>query len=196
MPGLATSLDSALAGRVRAVWDRIEASLRAAFEYGRDNAAPLVAVATAEAESLVASAGHRAAEVQQAILAKLNEYVTRLTDAALSRVRTELVLGSTTWRLNDVELTQTISLTGSLSTNITSLVTLTSVGELTVNARYSVSYLNGLGTRDGARLLRGEWMKERFRRAQDACKVLAWLYANLGIFVPGTVGSAIAGNSG
>jgi hypothetical protein len=139
VPGLATSLDSALAGKVRAVWDQIEAALRVAFEYGREKAAPLLTAATAQAEALVASAGRRAAEVQQSILAKLNEYVTRLTDNALSRVRTELVFSGVTWRLDGVELAQTISLTGSLSTNITSLVTLTSGGELTVNARYVVS---------------------------------------------------------
>ncbi len=139
VPGLATSLDSALAGKVRAVWDQIEAALRTAFEYGREKAAPLLTAAASEAEALVASAGRRAAEVQQSILAKLNEYVTRLTDNALSRVRTELVFSGATWRLDGVELAQTISLTGSLSTNITSLVTLTSGGELTVNARYVAS---------------------------------------------------------
>ncbi len=139
VPGLATSLDSAMNGRVRAVWDRIEAALRAAFEYGQEKAAPLVAAATAEAEELVASAGRRAAEVQQTLLAKMNEYVTRLTDAALSRVRTEVVLGDVTWRLSGVGLTQKISMTGALSTNIASLVTLTSVGEITVSAQYTVS---------------------------------------------------------
>ncbi|GIF02133.1 hypothetical protein [Paractinoplanes rishiriensis] len=138
VPGLATSLDSALTARVRAVWDGIEAALRAAFEYGREKANPLVKTAITEAESLVASAGHRAADVQQTILVKLSEYVVRLTDAALSRVRTELILGGVTWRLSGVELAQKISLTGALSTNITSLATMTSGGELTVNAQYTV----------------------------------------------------------
>lgn len=138
VPGLATSLDSALTGKVRAAWDRIEEALRTAFEFGREKASPLVKAAVDEAEALVASAGHRAAEVQQALLVKLSEYVLRLTDAALERVRTELVVGGVTWRLSGVELAQKISMTGALSTNITSLATLTSGGELTVNAQYTV----------------------------------------------------------
>jgi hypothetical protein len=139
VPGLASPLDAAWSGRINAAWDRIESALRTAFEKGWDAAQSLTAKAIEQAEQLIADAGNRAYDVQQALLSRLQAYVTRLTDAALGRVRPELQLGVTTWRLESVELAEKISLTGSLSTNITSLVTVTANGELTVTAKYAVT---------------------------------------------------------
>jgi hypothetical protein len=139
IPGLAAPLDAAWSGRINEVWDRIESALRTAFERGRDAAQSLTTKAIEQAEQLIADAGHRAYDVQQALLSRLQAYITRLTDAALGRVRPELQLGATTWRLESVELAEKISLTGSLSANITSLVTVTAGGELTVTAKYAVT---------------------------------------------------------
>jgi hypothetical protein len=137
IPGLAAPLDAVWSGRIDAVWDRIESALRAAFERGRDAAQSLTATAVEEAQKLIAEAGHRAYAVQQALLSRLQAYATRLTDAALDRVRPELQLGGNTWRLESLELAEKISLTGSLGVNITNLVTVTADGELTVTTKYT-----------------------------------------------------------
>ena len=137
--GLAAPLDAAWLGRISAVWDRIESALRAAFERGRDAAQDLTVLAVDQAEKLISEAGRRAAGVQQALLSRLEAYVTRLTDAALGRVRPELQFAGATWRLESVELSEKISLAGSLSSNITSIVALTASGEMTVAAKYTVT---------------------------------------------------------
>jgi hypothetical protein len=137
IPGLTSPLDAVWSGRIDAVWDRIESALRAAFEMGRDAARSLTATAVEQAQKLIAEAGHRAYDVQQALLSRLQAYVTRLVDTALGRVRPELQLGGTTWRLESLELAEKISLTGSLGVNITNLVTVTADGELTVTTKYT-----------------------------------------------------------
>jgi hypothetical protein len=137
IPGLAAPLNAVWSGRINAVWDRIESALRAAFEIGRDAAQSLTAKAVEEAQKLIAEAGHRAYDVQQALLSRLQAYVTQLVDAALGRVRPELHLGGTTWQLESLELAEKISLTGSLGVNITNLVTVTADGELTVTTKYT-----------------------------------------------------------
>ncbi|MDQ1013543.1 hypothetical protein [Streptomyces afghaniensis] len=139
VPGLASPLDVDWAGRIGRVWDRIEQALREAFQYGRERAEELARTAAGEAEELLTAAGHKAYDVHQALLAKLQAYVSTLVDAALAHVRSQLILGGTTFVLADVELAQMISMTGSLKASITELVSLTSSGEISVTARYSAA---------------------------------------------------------
>src|SRR4051812_39190668 len=136
LPGMAAPLDSGLWGRISEAWDTVERALRQAVQYGLDAARQGVDDAVSAAEGLVRAAGHRARDVHEALLARLQDYLAHLLDSALSRVRQAVVVGGATLALTGVELSQKISLTGSLKVTITDVAALTGAGEVTVLARY------------------------------------------------------------
>jgi hypothetical protein len=135
-PGLSAPLDGSLLGKISEVWESVERALRDAFIQGMDYAREALDDAVRGAERLIQTAGTRAKDVHQALLAKIQSYLSRLVDAALSQVRSTLAVGNTKLELDALEVSQSISLTGSVKAALTELVALTSTGELTVTASY------------------------------------------------------------
>ncbi|MEV6336951.1 hypothetical protein AB0M12_19780 [Nocardia vinacea] len=133
---LSAPLDATWIGRVNGVWDRIEHALRTAFQFGVEQARDLTEQAIKAAEALLDQAADRAEAVQQRLLAEMQAYLSTIIDRALNTVRPHLTIGGATIPLAGVEVSQKISLTGSLKISVTELIALTGGGELTVLARY------------------------------------------------------------
>ncbi len=108
------------------VWESVERALRDAFIHGMDHARVALDAAVSGAERLIQSAGTRTKDVHQALLAKIQSYLSRLVDAARSRVRSTLAVGNTKLELDALEVSQSISLTGSVKAALTEIVALTS----------------------------------------------------------------------
>jgi hypothetical protein len=138
-PGLSAPLDGSLLGKISEVWESVERALREAFIHGMDYAREALDQAVSSAENLIKNAGVRAKDVHQALLAKLQEYLSRLVDAALSQVRRIIEVGDIQLELDALEVSQRISLTGSIKASLTEIVALTSAGELTVGASYKIA---------------------------------------------------------
>ena len=140
--GLSASLDGGLLGKISEVWESVEQALRDAFVHGMDYARAALDKAVSNADSLIQNAGVRAKDVHQALLSKVQAYLSRLVDAALSQVRKIVEVGGTQLQLDALEVSQRISLTGSIKASFTELVALTSAGELTVSASYKAAQSN------------------------------------------------------
>jgi len=137
--GLSAPLDGGLLGKISEVWEGVERALRDAFVYGAEKARDGFELAIASAERLIQQAGARARDVHQALLAKVQAYLSELVDAALRQVRTVIEVGDARLVLDGLEVSQAVSLTGSVKAALTEMVALTSAGELTVTARYGSS---------------------------------------------------------
>jgi F0F1-type ATP synthase membrane subunit b/b' len=134
--GLHAPLDAGLRGKIAEVWNSIKSALRGAYVHGKEESQLALDKAVAQAESLIASAGAHARDVQQALQDKISRYLSRFVDAALSQVKATVRVGGADLRLDAVEVSQSISLTGSLKASLQEIVGLTSEGQLTVNASY------------------------------------------------------------
>ena len=134
--GLAAPLDATWLGRISEAWDAVESALREAYQWGREAASEALATAVADAEALVRSAGHRARDVHQALLARAQSYLAVLVRGALDQVQAAITVGGIQLTLSSVEVAQTISLHGSLKAALTELVSITADGEVTVSASY------------------------------------------------------------
>lgn len=139
LPGLSAKWDEALWGRFSTAWDAVEHALRQAFQFGVDAARVSVNGAIAAAEEVLGEAGKLVTYVHAAFLARLQQYLTCLIDSALARVATQVTVGARTFDLDQIELSNKVSLTGSLSLNITEVAALTGAGEVTVVARYALA---------------------------------------------------------
>ncbi len=134
--GLAAPLDAGWLGRISEAWDAVESALRDAYQWGREAAGEAVAAAVAQAEELVRSAGHRARDVHQALLARAQTYLAVLVRSALDQVQAAITVGGAQLGLTSVEVAQRISLSGSLKAALTEIVAITADGEITVSASY------------------------------------------------------------
>ncbi|MCB7137658.1 hypothetical protein [Cellulosimicrobium marinum] len=138
-PGLAAPADGGFLGRVADAWEAVERALRTAFVHGLERAQELRDTAVRTAQECMDGAGKRARDVHQALLGKIQDYLTTLVDTVLARLRPTVVVGGVTLSLRSVDLSQRLSLSGSLKAAITEVVALTSSGELGVGASYGVT---------------------------------------------------------
>jgi hypothetical protein len=138
-PGLAAPLDGGLLGQISEVWESVERALRDAYVQGREYSRQALDTAISSAERLIQSAGARARDVHQALLGKIQTYVSGLIDTALSQVRRIVQVGDTQLELDALEVSQSVSLTGSIKASLSEIVALTSEGQLTVSASYKMS---------------------------------------------------------
>lgn len=137
--GLASQLGASLTGRIQEVWDHIDSALSRAYQYGLEKARDSLDAAVQAAEDLLASVGRQASAVHQELMARVETYLSGIIDRALATVRPTVTIGSRTLQLEGVDLSQTISLSGSLKATITDMVNLTASGQIIVNARYSLT---------------------------------------------------------
>lgn len=135
-PGLAAPLDGILKGWVSEAWESIEKALRDAFTHGSEYSRQALDAAVTRAEQLIQDAGIRARDVRQALLAKIQAYMSQFVDAALSQVRGTVQAGNTQLELDALEISQSVSLTGSIKASLSEIVGLTSEGQLSVTASY------------------------------------------------------------
>jgi hypothetical protein len=140
--GLSAPLDGSLLGKIAEVWESVEQALRDGFVHGMEHARSALGKAVSSAESLIQGAGARAKDVHQALLAKIQTYLARLVDAAISQVRRIVEVGNIQLELDELEVSQRISLTGSIKASLTEIVALTSAGELTVTASYKMAVVS------------------------------------------------------
>ena len=136
--GLSAPLDGSLVGKVAEVWESVEQALRDAFVNGMEHARPALDKAVSSAKSLIHGAGARAKDVHQALLAKIQTYLARLVDAAISQVRRVIEVGNTQLELKGLEVSQRISLTGSLKASLTEGERLANVLQLAVKQHYGI----------------------------------------------------------
>lgn len=134
--GLASIIGANLIGRVEEVWDSIEAALRHAFQFGREEAVQLMNAAVQKTETLLIEAGQKAREVQEAILQRLHTFTQALFEGMLSRVPTSIRIGKAEYGLRTLNLNQKLVSTGSLKTNLTEVLNLAASGEIEVAAEY------------------------------------------------------------
>jgi hypothetical protein len=134
--GLNAPLDAGWLGKIAGVWDSIERALRTAYVHGSEQAQLALDKAVTRAESLITSAGALARDVHQALLDKIYTYLSRFVDAALSQVKATVRVGGSELQLDSVEVSQSVSLTGSIKASLQEIVSLTAEGQLTVMASY------------------------------------------------------------
>lgn len=135
-PGLSAPLDGILNGRVSEVWESVETALRDAFIHGKEYSRQALDTAVTRAEQFIQGAGNRAKDVRQALLAKIQAYLSQFVDAALSQVRGTVKVGEAELELDALEISQSVSLTGSIKASLSEIVGLTSEGQLSVTASY------------------------------------------------------------
>lgn len=137
--GLAAPLDGGMLGKISEVWESVERALRDAYVHGREHARQALDDAVTRAENLLREAGTKARDVHQALLAKIQTYLSRLIDAALGQVRRIILVENSQLELDALEVSQSISLTGSIKASLSEIVALTSEGQLTVTASYKAA---------------------------------------------------------
>jgi hypothetical protein len=147
--GLSAPLDGSWLGKISEVWESVEQALRDAFVDGVEHSRDALDKAVSRAQSLIQGAGARARDVQEALLEKIQAYLSRLVDAALSQVRRIVEVGGIQLELDELELNQKVSLSGSVKAALTEIVALTADGELTVTASYKTAVTPRTGTADG-----------------------------------------------
>ena len=136
LKGLSAPLDGGLWGSISAAWDKVESALNEAFQFGIEFAQEKLGAAIHATDEVIRSAGKRARDVHEALLSQLQAYLSHMYDSALSRVASTITVGQQTLTLGQVELSQKLSMTGSLKLNITEIAGMTGAGEITVVARY------------------------------------------------------------
>ena len=136
LDGLASVIGANLLGRIEEVWDSIEAALRHAFQFGREEAVQLMNAAAEKTEALLKEAGQKAREIQDAILQRLHTFTQALFEGMLSRVPTTIKIGIAEYPLKTVKLNQKLVATGSLKTNLAEVLSLAANGEIEVIAEY------------------------------------------------------------
>jgi F0F1-type ATP synthase membrane subunit b/b' len=134
--GLEAPLAGGLQGKIAEAWESIERALREAYMHGREYARAALDKAIDTADSLIQNAGARARDVHQALLDKIRTYLSDFVDAALNQVRKTIRVEDVELRLDAIEVSQSISLNGSIKASLTEIVALTSEGQLTVAASY------------------------------------------------------------
>lgn len=85
------------------------------------------------------SLGRRAQELRTKIMDMIQEFLRRVIDAALSRVRPCIQVGDLTYKIVGVKVEQTIKFSTSLKSSLESLIELVSEGSLAVSADYGVA---------------------------------------------------------
>jgi hypothetical protein len=137
LQGLASPEDNVFWGKVDMVWNAVTNALRRAYVLGKDAAREAMDSAKAQAQALIAEAGARAREIHDALLDKVQAYLTTVIDSAIRQVRGQLVLtGGRSLELSGVEVRQRLSLSGEIGVTLESLFSLTSEGEVEVAAHY------------------------------------------------------------
>lgn len=149
LTGLAAPIDSALWGRISQAWDSVEHALRQAYQHGLEFAQDAVNKAIAATEQVLQTAGTRARDAHEAFLSRLQQYLTVVLNSALARVAGAVTVAERTFTLDQIELSNKISLTGSLKVNITEIAALTGAGEITVVARYGLASASTVSGRSG-----------------------------------------------
>ena len=139
LTGLSAPLDGATLGRLNDAWDQIKEALNKVFELGEQKARPVIERAWTRADEVIASAGSKAQEVRDALLARLREYLATFVDGMLQQLRPEIRVGQHTLILSQIQLSQKVVLTGSLKAAISEVCALTSGGEFEVVANYSTA---------------------------------------------------------
>lgn len=134
--GLAAPFDE-FSSRIAEVWDAVEEALRESFQYGADMARDAIERAVTAAGDLLRTAGRRARQVHEELLAYLKVYMTGIFEAGLAQVRQVVTVANQNFALHELEISQKISLTGSLKACITEVAALTGAGEIGVLARYT-----------------------------------------------------------
>jgi len=135
--GLASPEDNVFGGKVDMVWNEVTSALRRAYVLGQDAAREAMDSAKAEAKALIAEAGARAREIHDALLDKVQAYLTTVVDSAIRQIRGELLLSDgRSLPLAAVEVRQRLSLSGEIGVTLESLFALTSAGEIDVAAHY------------------------------------------------------------
>jgi hypothetical protein len=139
LPGLASPIGAALAGRLDDAWDHIETTLNEAWRKGRGLAQTAVEETTAKVEQIIGGAGAAADALHEKLLARLHAYLDRFIDRAIARVRDSITITGHEMKLTSVELSQTVTLSGALKVSIQEACALTAEGQLVVAASYAAS---------------------------------------------------------
>jgi hypothetical protein len=134
--GLASPLHAAIRKPVEEAWDMIRSALIGAIRSGEEHSRTALHSAIAKMEEVAAAAGARAREVEEAVLAKLREFVQVLIDGALRQVRDTLTIGSRMFQVDRIEVRQKLTLGGSIHASITDVWELASTADLEIGASY------------------------------------------------------------
>ncbi len=134
--GLGSLLDGALIGWVEEAWEAVRVALDRVYRLGSEAAQSAFQSADQAIDRVLAAAGNRAADVADALRARLAGYVTALVDEMLKQVRPKLAIGEDTFRLTEVQVSQKLVLGGTLKTSLREALALTSSSEFNVDASY------------------------------------------------------------
>lgn len=137
LKGLNT-LPSDTMGKLEAIWVHVHDGLQSAYLARKEDVEEIFRGVAAHVKSALAAAGVKAQELQKLLLERLSRYMHALIDGMLSQVRAEFTVEGSRLRLSAIEISQSITLSGSVELSLQRAFELTSNGELSVNASYAI----------------------------------------------------------
>lgn len=126
-------------GWVERLWASVEHVLQLAWSQGKARAQGALDAVAAELDGMRKALGSLAAEVQDAVTARLSAYVQKLIQNALSTIRTSIDLGGRELPIRDLSIEQKIKISGSLKVSLEGVCEFVADGELTLSATYGAA---------------------------------------------------------
>jgi len=118
------------------IWDSAEAALLRARREGCAAAQTFVDQVGQLVDEAAAALAERYQALRDALLARLNEYLASVVDAALKLVRPTLTIGTQTLPVRSVTVQQHLKLSGTIKASLQEIVAVVAEGELSVAAEY------------------------------------------------------------
>jgi hypothetical protein len=137
--GLRAPLDGANQARLSQAWVAIKEGLEAVYESGVESSRTVMDGVWQTVDQLIKDAGQAAQTLKDALLAKLAEWRRVVMDGLLRQVIGEITAADIKLKLNSVQISQKVALTGSLKASMTDAFALTSNAELQISASYGDS---------------------------------------------------------
>lgn len=118
------------------IWDSAEAALLRARREGAAAAQAFVDQVGMLLDEAGAALVERYQTLRDALLARLNEYLGAVVDAALGMVRPTLTIGPHALPIRSVSVQQHLKLSGSIKASLQDIVAVVAEGQLSVTAQY------------------------------------------------------------
>lgn len=119
------------------IWDSAEAALLRARRDGRAAAQSFVDQVGKLVDDAAVALADRYQALRDALLARLNEYLGSVVDAALRLLRPTLTVGTQALPVRSVTVQQHLKLSGSIKASLQEIVAVVAEGQLSVTAEYA-----------------------------------------------------------
>lgn len=127
-----------VAGQFERLWEYVRSGLVKAYMATKEAAKSILEDVQNRIDLAMENAAEQADELRRLLLARLSEYVRQLEDRILKLIRAKLVISEGQMQLTSVQVTHKVLLSGSVQASLAQVFQLTTSGELSVAASYSM----------------------------------------------------------